>query len=459
MKKQISQHMMDWLKTEVNYWKSEGTISETQSNSIISQYDCLADSEQKKTTAFYTLISAASILAGAALLLLIGYNWEVLNYIAKLGIIFGITISFQCLTLVSRFGWKNNVLSEVFSLLSCISYGSGIWLIAQIFNLNAHYPDGFYWWALGSIPLAFLGQSSLLWFLVIVLEIIWCFTEADANFNSTWLLFGRDTQLPSAAYLMPLLLLPGFIWAHLKNCPTTMALHLIGFACWCLSLWIAWNFQSLAVPLLGALFALYWIAGMVIKTKEKLIFVSHQIGLLASWPILCIVSFYSFQQEITERIKPEHNHGYAVIDGALIFLVGITILSVYFKTVLSKTHYKPISFKEMILAFAVLTQFSLAPAISYYFGSESSSAMVLTANILMLVYPAVMMDEGLKTNSSPKFFLGVSTFLLWTIIRYFDLFGNVGGMLGASLLFFLSSLALIGLAFFWRQRKAAFHVN
>jgi hypothetical protein len=120
---------------------------------------------------------------------------------------------------------------------------------------------------------------------------------------------------------------------------------------------------------------------------------------------------------------------------------------------------KYISPKELILAFTILTQFSLMPAISYYFGSESSFAMVLTANILMLIYPAVMMDEGLKTNSSPKFFLGVSTFLLWTIIRYFDLFGNVGGMLGASLLFFLSSLALIGLAFFWRQRKAGFHVN
>jgi uncharacterized membrane protein len=459
MKKQISQHMMDWLKTEVHCWKSDGTISETQLNSIISQYDFLADSEQKKSTAFYTLISAASILAGAALLLLIGYNWETLNYIAKLGIIFGITISFQCLTLVSRFRWKNNPLSEVFSLLSCISYGSGIWLIAQIFNLNAHYPDGFYWWALGSLPLAFLGQSSLLWFLVIVLEIIWCFTEANVNFNSTWLFFGRDTHLPSAAYLMPLLLLPGFIWAHLKNCPTTMALHLIGFACWCLSLWIAWNFQSLALPLLGSLFALYWIAGMVIKTKKKHIFVSHQIGLLATWPMLCIISFYDFQKEITERIKPEHNHGYATADGFFMFLIGITILIFYFKTVLSKTHYKPISFKEMILAFAVLTQFSLAPAISFYFGSECSFAMFIIANISMLGYSAVMMDEGLKTNSSPKFFLGVGTFLLWTIVRYFDLFGNFGGMLGASLLFFLSSLALIGLAFFWRLRKVAFYVN
>ncbi|NBT61566.1 MAG: DUF2157 domain-containing protein [Planctomycetia bacterium] len=75
MKRPISQNMMDWLKGELHLWKSEGTISETQLESIISQYDSQADAEQKKSTAFYTLISAASILAGAALLLLIGYNW------------------------------------------------------------------------------------------------------------------------------------------------------------------------------------------------------------------------------------------------------------------------------------------------------------------------------------------------------------------------------------------------
>jgi hypothetical protein len=85
--------------------------------------------------------------------------------------------------------------------------------------------------------------------------------------------------------------------------------------------------------------------------------------------------------------------------------------------------------------------------------------MVLIANGLMLVYSAIMMDEGLKTNSTPRFFLGVGTFLLWTILRYFDLFGDHGGMLGASLLFFISSIALIGLAFFWRKRKVVIHVN
>lgn len=450
---------MDWLKGELQRWKSEGTISETQFDAIASQYDSQVDSDNKKTTAFYTLISAASVLAGAALLLLIGYNWEALNYIAKLGIIFGITMFFQGLTLVSRFRWENIALSEIFSFLSCICFGSGIWLIAQIFNLNAHYPDGFLWWALGSLPLAFLGQSSLLWFLVVTLEIIWCFTEASIFSNSTWIFFGRNTNLPAAAYLMPLLLLPGFVWAYLKNCPKTMALHLIGFACWCLSLWIAWEFNSFSLPLLGALFALYWLAGMTIGIQGKLSTVCSQIGLIATWPLLCIFSFYDFQKEIIERSKLEHIKGYAAFDGSLFFLLGITILIVYSLTALSKRNFKSIYSKEMILAFAILTQLSLAPVISFFFGSNFVFTMVLIANGLMLGYAAVMMDAGLKSNSSERFFLGVGSFLLWTIVRYFDLFGDFGGMLGASLLFFLSSIALIGLAFFWRKRKAAFHVN
>ena len=450
---------MDWLKGELQRWKSEGTISETQFDAIASQYDSQVDSDNKKTTAFYTLISAASVLAGAALLLLIGYNWEALNYIAKLGIIFGLTMSFQGLTLVSRFRWENIALSEIFSFLSCICFGSGIWLIAQIFNLNAHYPDGFLWWALGSLPLAFLGQSSLLWFLVVTLEIIWCFTEASIFSNSTWIFFGRNTNLPAAAYLMPLLLLPGFVWAYLKNCPKTMALHLIGFACWCLSLWIAWEFNSFSLPLLGALFALYWLAGMTIGIQGKLSTVCSQIGLIATWPLLCIFSFYDFQKEIIERSKLEHIKGYAAFDGSLFFLLGITILIVYSLTALSKRNFKSIYSKEMILAFAILTQLSLAPVISFFFGSNFVFTMVLIANGLMLGYAAVMMDAGLKSNSSARFFLGVGSFLLWTIVRYFDLFGDFGGMLGASLLFFLSSIALIGLAFFWRKRKAAFHVN
>jgi hypothetical protein len=38
-------------------------------------------------------------------------------------------------------------------------------------------------------------------------------------------------------------------------------------------------------------------------------------------------------------------------------------------------------------------------------------------------------------------------------MRYVDLFGDFGGLLGASVMFFLCGAALFGLAIYWRRRK------
>jgi hypothetical protein len=47
--------------------------------------------------------------------------------------------------------------------------------------------------------------------------------------------------------------------------------------------------------------------------------------------------------------------------------------------------------------------------------------------------------------------------LLWAVFRYADLFTGVGGMLGASLMFFLCGAALFGMARFWAHRKELGH--
>ncbi len=466
MKRPLPKGLTVWLQNELNHFQKNGTISTSQAESILSQYepDSIHDNE-KKSIAFYTLISASSILAGAALLLLIGYNWEKLNYISKLGLIYGLTILFQAATMLCRFRWKNQYLSEVFSLLSCISFGSGIWLIAQIFNMNAHFPDGFYWWALGSLPLAFLGQSSLLWALVIVLEIIWCFSEASLSFtDNTYIFLGWNTNFPIAAYLMPLLLLPGFFWAYLKNCATTMALHLIAFACWCASLWIAWRFEVAIIPLLGALFAVYWLLGMCQIFSKVIDNVFCLLGRIFIWPTLCVLSFFDLQKELLGLgfNKTRTELPFAALDGLVLLALGFALFYYFLKNKVKQSNsIEPISFKQFLLALVILFNLTLSLGFAALFEPNNSFALFnsLSINFLMLCYSAVLMNDGLRSDSSSNFFLGVGSFMIWTIVRYFDLFGDSGGMLGASLMFFLSSLFLIGLAFFWRNRKGTSYAN
>ena len=47
----------------------------------------------------------------------------------------------------------------------------------------------------------------------------------------------------------------------------------------------------------------------------------------------------------------------------------------------------------------------------------------------------------------------VILFVGWAVMRYIDLFGDFGGLLGASLMFFLCGAALFGLVMYWRRRK------
>jgi hypothetical protein len=67
------------------------------------------------------------------------------------------------------------------------------------------------------------------------------------------------------------------------------------------------------------------------------------------------------------------------------------------------------------------------------------------------------MRFGLREDRGRDFSLGVAYFLLWLVLRYVDLFGQYGGMLGAALVFFLCGLALAGVAWFWGQRREVAH--
>ena len=66
----------------------------------------------------------------------------------------------------------------------------------------------------------------------------------------------------------------------------------------------------------------------------------------------------------------------------------------------------------------------------------------IAANIAMVAVALWLIRFGLTEDRSRPFGAGVVYLLLWAVLRYVDLFGAFGGMLGASLMFFLCGGAL-----------------
>ena len=52
-------------------------------------------------------------------------------------------------------------------MLGTLFFGAGIWLVAQIYHIDEHFPNGFLIWGLGALALAWrIGERNTADFLV-----------------------------------------------------------------------------------------------------------------------------------------------------------------------------------------------------------------------------------------------------------------------------------------------------
>ena len=82
----------------------------------------------------------------------------------------------------------------------------------------------------------------------------------------------------------------------------------------------------------------------------------------------------------------------------------------------------------------------------------------ILANVAMIVLGFWLIGTGLREDSGRTFAAGVVYLLVWAVMRYIDLFGDFGGMLGAAGMFLACGVALFAVAWFWRHRKEVQHV-
>jgi uncharacterized membrane protein len=165
-----------WLLEQVEGWKAQGLISAEQAERIRRLYP---EPQPGLPWGLIIFSGLGAVVGGLGVTLLVARNWQAIPKFGKLAIVFGTLIGVHGIGvwLSGRTDWRRQ-LGEAICLLGSMLFGAGIWLVAQIYNIEEHYPTGFLLWGVGALAMAWALPSVAQGLLATVVLCIWGCSEA-----------------------------------------------------------------------------------------------------------------------------------------------------------------------------------------------------------------------------------------------------------------------------------------
>jgi len=170
-----------WLAAEIDRWIADAVITPAQGATLRARYPVPADGPPWGLILFSAI---GAVITGLGVILLIAYNWDDIPKFGKLALILGSIAAAHGggIWLRRHDDWRAAT-GEAVHLLGSMLFGSGIWLVAQIYNIDEHYPNGFLFWGLGALAMAWAIRSIPQGILAAITLMIW--GAADAGDFST----------------------------------------------------------------------------------------------------------------------------------------------------------------------------------------------------------------------------------------------------------------------------------
>jgi uncharacterized membrane protein len=383
---------------EIKSWQQESLISNDLASQLLTRY---SDTAKPNVSGALTLIG--SILVGLGSLLFVAANWQEIAVSVKLFLIVTAIVASH------YFGWRLKFepgnrpkLGNALLILGCLFYGAGIWLIAQIFNIDLPFGDGILFWAIGTLAATYACRTVPLGCLSALLLGTWSLTKLG-------------------------------IWQN-KAEAFQIAYFAVSFA---VSLGLAFSLRSRAVAwislIAGTLFTVAWsgcnqgfllwgvatFAGFLWCQEKRPLFASplryvSTISFLGS--LLCATS---------EAYKWMSNANLENL--SIMLFAALTALSIVIWRV-EKYRYEAI----------VALMLALAACFSYGYAEGATRAL---SNILLLSTIAGLVYTGLNRIQSVGLVnVAVVFFVIDVIARYFDFFYT---MMNRSLFFIVGGIILM----------------
>ena len=421
-----------WLRNEINLWVSEGVIGPDQGTALKRRYPIPAEGAAWGRIIFFSI---GAVLFGLGVILIFAYNWERMHKFVKLAVIFAALIAAHGAGFwLKRPHSRYQTAGEGLHLLGTMLFGAGIWLIAQVYHIEEHYPNAFLIWGLGALALAWSMPSIAHGILAAILLVLWnCFEAFDfknPHLISPFLIF---------VGIMPL--------AWLRRSRILMAVGLIAF--------LMTLFTSVSV-LEGDLAALviYFSASMLIAAS----LVVRQRNLFAEiGPLFSFIGFFLYL---------------AILFLLSFFHRGTGIWSVHFDQFLQSLFFFSFALAAIgMWAWAIWPtpktkgQPPRALSAEYYGVMATLCFMILNTlgviplrgwlgmalfNILFLYQCVMMIITGCKILSLRTTVTGCVLFAAIAMARYTDLFVS---LLTRSLVFFIAGAALFSVGIYYSRSK------
>jgi uncharacterized membrane protein len=178
-------NLNEWLHGEIKSWVQEGLISRSQAELLAARYP-LAGAGLPWGAIIFSCLGA--LVAGLGVILLLAYNWDVIPKFGKLGIILAALAGTHAMGIKFALGApRQRALGEGICLLGTMLFGAGIFLVAQIYHIDEHFPNAFLIWGAGALLMGLVLNSIPQAILAAALLTIWSGTERLEFDSPMWL--------------------------------------------------------------------------------------------------------------------------------------------------------------------------------------------------------------------------------------------------------------------------------
>jgi len=427
------------LKKEMPIWVEQGWVEQAGADNILMS---VAGSQKHGVSTAFSILGV--LLFGAGVISFLASNWDEISKFIKLVILFSSMWAAFAGALWCRLRDAYVWLSEAILLLGVILFGVNIMLIAQIYHIDSHYPDGVLVWALGGLLVAWLMKSKPAFVASTLLMMLWTGMESFGFRDFHWQFM--------LVWALHLLLLVRYNWYALSHLLAVVFL-----------LWTAFSFFSISqmtstfdmVYLLQSYFIFYLILflfGMHLllhASMEMYGEIIQKYAAMAALACFYILTFPDFLQGKhwvagSYALRAPADNLWLWITAEL-FLILICLALWHRKRTLQQHRRQAYHIWGLILL-GITLLIMLMNMMSF----ADSAVIAVMFNVVYFVMLIWLIFFGMHTGNSPLVNISFLFFGVTLLSRYFDTFWE---LLDRSLFFMAGGVLLIVLGIILEKKR------